>query len=246
MTDTAGIFQLANALPTLVAVGDVHGKFGELGFRIKSRYHLRDCVVCLCGDIGMGFHKRGYYDVEFTKLNKIAKDANCVIIGVRGNHDDPAYFDGAFGRSNVLLVPDYTVIQAGNRRVLFVGGGISIDRKHRRAGVDYWEGEPPVHDEAKLLSAMPADVVITHTSPPFVEPKTKNGLMGYARHDQALLQHCAMERGVMGSVYDRMSEAGSVPKWWVYGHFHMSYGETVGDTKFRVVDELEFFEIPNR
>ena len=58
--------------------------------------------------------------------------ANNWIVFVRGNHDNPAYFDGAtFNYKRFIAVPDYTILQACSHTILCVGGAISIDRIYR-------------------------------------------------------------------------------------------------------------------
>ena len=59
--------------------------------------------------------------------------ANNWIVFVRGNHDNPAYFDGAmFNAKRFITVPDYSILQACNHTILCVGGAISIDRIYRK------------------------------------------------------------------------------------------------------------------
>ncbi len=58
------------------------------------------------------------------------------IVFVRGNHDNPAYFDGAMlNFKRFVAVPDYSILQACNHTILCVGGAISgaisIDRIYR-------------------------------------------------------------------------------------------------------------------
>ena len=45
------IFEKAKNFVKIIAVGDVHGKTNELGFRIKERYKISDSIIILCGDI---------------------------------------------------------------------------------------------------------------------------------------------------------------------------------------------------
>ena len=96
---------------------------------------------------------------------------------VRGNHDDPSYFnEEKINFTNIKSVPDYSIITVGDYHILCVGGGISIDRLYRKAEYEgrlklaqtyhpyfteeelknvfcfpsYWEDEMPVYDEDKL------------------------------------------------------------------------------------------------
>lgn len=64
---------------------------------------------------------------------KRMNQANNWIVFVRGNHDNPAYFDGAmFNAKRFIAVPDYSILQACNHTILCVGGAISIDRIYRK------------------------------------------------------------------------------------------------------------------
>lgn len=227
----------------IVAVGDVHGKFGELGYRIRELYKITDSIIVLCGDIGMGFHKYNYYVDEFKKLNNIAKKNNNLIFGVRGNHDDPEYFNGTFGFSNIFLVTDYTVLETKENKILFVGGGISIDRIYRTLNKSYWENEFPVYDEEKLKSVGDIDIIITHSAPSFVYPLTKDGIKKWLMYDTNLEKDCNNERLVFDKIYDFLKKQNKPPKYWIYGHYHMSFVEKYETTNFKVVDELEFYQI---
>lgn len=243
----------AKSYKSIVAVGDIHGKFAEFGYFIKARYKIRNSIICICGDVGFGFHKLNYYIKEWKHLDKIAKKTNNLIIAVRGNHDDPEYFNGEFGPNmgftNILLVPDYTIIESLNKRILFVGGGVSIDRIDRinttaRTGeICYWPNEIPVYDETKLDAAGNVDIIITHSAPSYVEPLSKCGLNYWLRKDQLLEKDCIAERMVFTKIYDFLKSKCIHPKYWIYGHFHKSHSQYLNFTKFRMLSKFEFYEI---
>jgi len=99
---------------------------------------------------------------------------------IRGNHDDPAYFqEERIHHERFRCIPDYSVIQACGHNVLCVGGAVSIDRdyrkkhdsRHLRSGVaSYWADEMPVYDKERLDSIsqeLKIDTVVTHTAPSF-------------------------------------------------------------------------------
>lgn len=122
-------------------VGDIHGHFDGIPYFIK-KYGIKDSLMIFCGDIGLGFCKSTYYTQEFNKLTSICKKNNVHIVFLRGNHDNPSYFDGKkVNRKWIKAVPDYTVIQTylpeddaqtvPIKTFLLVGGGVSIDRKYR-------------------------------------------------------------------------------------------------------------------
>lgn len=127
---------------TIYCVGDLHGNFDSINNLIKS-YELKDCCIIFCGDIGFGFNKMDYYYQTLTKLNKLCKANNVHLIFIRGNHDDPSYFNcKTIIESHIVAVSDYTVIQnypiediAFNttpyNTILCIGGATSIDRVNR-------------------------------------------------------------------------------------------------------------------
>lgn len=241
--------ELAKILKHIIAVGDVHGKYPELGFRIRQRYKVRDSIICCAGDIGLGFEKKGYYLSEFEKLNRICMRTNNIVFFVRGNHDDPEYFNGALAEdinifSNIRLVADYELLETGVGNILFVGGATSIDRTCRHKNISYWENEAAVYDPEKIDAITKSvDIVITHTSPKFCEPKTKTGIMGWFQYDYKLVDDCTNERQTLTDIHDHLIKNGHTPKYWCNGHFHFSRREKIGNTTFVVCDELEFYEL---
>lgn len=241
--------ELAKTLEFITSVGDIHGKYPELGFAIKERYKIRDSIILGCGDIGLGFHKFGYYIDEFTKLNKILQSTNNVLFLVRGNHDDPDYFNGELSEkidqfSNLKLVPDYYTLETSKGNILFVGGGTSIDRTYREVGKTYWFGEQVIWDEDKINSLdKKIDIVATHSAPAFAYPQTKYGLIEWLLHDPGLDEECDIERGNLTKVYNKLIENGHQLKYWCYGHFHMSHRCNHDDTKFILNPELSFYEL---
>ena len=117
---------------TLIVSGDIHGDFNQLVFKLCIQYQLTDTLLIVAGDCGFGFEKREYYEQMVRRNAKRMNQANNWIVFVRGNHDNPVYFDGAkFNYKRFIAVPDYTILQACNHTILCVGGAISIDRIFR-------------------------------------------------------------------------------------------------------------------
>ena len=106
-------------------LGDTHGRFKEF-FELVERHSLKDFNLIHVGDIGVGFecHKE-----EWLKgINKRFNEKEINFYGIRGNHDDPAYFDGSVKLSNLSLLPDKSILELNGENYLMYGGGISIDR----------------------------------------------------------------------------------------------------------------------
>lgn len=175
----------------VVVSGDIHGDFNILVNKICVQYQMRDTLVIVAGDCGFGFEKKVYYDNVVKRNAKRMDAANIWIVFIRGNHDNPAYFDGtSFHHKRFIAIPDYSIVNVCNHSILCVGGAISIDRTYRMEawsdilqkrlrfghaedGDDFspaycWQNEFPVYKDEVLrsiLAEQKIDTVVTHTSP---------------------------------------------------------------------------------
>ena len=133
----------------IYVMGDIHGEF-----QVAYARNVQHACIILAGDCGFGFHHYKYYSEHmYPKAKKWLERNDNIIICVRGNHDNPAYFEGQlFKEERMMCVPDYTVIKGYHHTVLCVGGAISIDRTYRidmqsvrPDGPQYWwQDEAPV------------------------------------------------------------------------------------------------------
>lgn len=175
---------------SIVASGDIHGDFIQLVFKLCVQYQMKDTILIVAGDCGFGFEKKESYKNMVKQNVKRMNEANNWIVFIRGNHDNPAYFDGyTFKYKRFIAIPDYTILQARSHTVLCVGGGISIDRQYRlqawekkqvrsvsESSTDklarnvYRSTEAPVFDKEKMVTISAkytVDAAITHTAPSF-------------------------------------------------------------------------------
>lgn len=131
MTNGMHIYQYPAARSIAVA-GDIHGYFEQLVYRCCVLYGMTDTLIVVAGDCGFGFLNSGYYEALYRRCRKRLTEYNNWIVFVRGNHDNPAYFDGqqvAYDRWRA--VPDYSILQVCGRTILCVGGAVTIERKDR-------------------------------------------------------------------------------------------------------------------
>lgn len=252
----------------LVVCGDIHGDFNILVNKACVQYGMRDTVIIVAGDCGFGFVKKGFYETMTKRNSQRMNTANNWILFVRGNHDNPAYFDGhTFVHKRFMAIPDYSVVKANGHTVLCVGGAISIDRTLRKKiwekklknilrfvnGSEsndvltpnyYWQNEAPVFNSELLKQALAEnviDTVVTHTAPSFCELQSKNGLVQWAAEDPELFSDVQQERAIMDDLYNNLDK--SIIKHWCYGHFHQSWHSSIDGTLFKMLDIMELFEI---
>lgn len=230
----------------IVFCGDIHGEFNEIIYKICVRYSIRDSVIVFAGDCGFGFYKENYYRNIYNRVKKKLEDSNNWLVFIRGNHDDPLYYqEEKISYERFRCVPDYSIVSACGHNILCVGGATSIDREWRinvlKEG--YWSGEAPVYDEESLLSIDRAiDIVVTHTCPSFCVPQEKDGIENWLATDQNLEADLAYERDVMDKIFFKLKELNHPLKEWYYGHFHFTATMEQHDTKFRLLDIGELLE----
>ena len=219
----------------IVFIGDVHGEFGKLRFDIRRMHE--NAYLIQVGDFGVGFHKEGYYELELKKLQDELARYNCHLFVLRGNHDNPAWFTkthNPFGYENITLLADYTELDLLGKKILCVGGAISIDREHRIEGKSWWEDEVFV---LKLEAAWPYaekkyDIVATHTRPAVCGAfKGFKNIQEWCNNDPTLKNELIEEGQLVDYLYNHTK-----PAHWFYGHFHESNLITHGSTVFRCLD----------
>ena len=249
---------------TIYAVGDIHGEFKSIGHWIKTN-DLKDCSIVFCGDFGLGFEALTTEQQLLGKVDKICIERNIELFAIRGNHDDPSYYQGEdrLNLSRFKAVSDYDLIVSPQHVILCLGGAISIDRQARIQAYDvnvmnyafkhnttyveasknlrpyYWKDEP-FHFDLDKINNLPeeykVDIVCSHSAPDIAYPITKVGLDGWLKIDEALREDLDRERRDLTNIFDYLKEHGHPVNKWIYGHFHTKMNEVILGTNFILLD----------
>lgn len=247
---------------SVVVSGDIHGEFQQLVHKCSIQYGMTDTLIIVAGDCGFGFDRPGYYENLYTKCCRRLSKANNWLAFLRGNHDNPAYFNlQPIHHSRWMTLPDYSVIKACGHTILCVGGATSVDRSLRLASKQYhhpdpknplapniyWMAESPFFDLEKLEALDEAciiDTVITHTAPSFCEQNSHQGLYNWAMQDENLLCDVKHERQVMDDLHAHLHFKGHPLRHWFYGHFHHSWNAEIDGVIYDMLDIMDLREIP--
>jgi hypothetical protein len=223
----------------IILCGDHHSEYGAL-FKKIDHNSITDCLIIMVGDGGEGFVKPDKAQVDhYKRLNEEFKKRNIEYIAIRGNHSCPQWFKGQINYSNFKLIPDYAVLEINGEIWQFVGGAVSVDRKYRVEGRDYWRDETFVLNEEK---AVRCDVLITHTAPMWIGPPCKGGFVQpFIDKDVHLYDELIQERKLVGKLFDICQ-----PKKSFHGHFHTHEVSEYSNTNYKcsatILDILEFHE----
>lgn len=190
-----------------------------------DRANIKNSIIVHVGDIGVGFRSIEKEEHVLWQLQKWLVQNNNLFFGCRGNHEDPSIFnlDHRFNKtfSNIKFLPDYSRLNINDKKFLFVGGAISIDRMYRTPNKDYWVDESFVLGEREE-DLTPCDVLITHSSG--INQFPVGGLAKIAHwleRDDTLERDIILERTNIQNLYDKVK-----PKIaHIFGHFHHSHTE---------------------
>lgn len=236
--------------PKVGFFGDIHGDFRTVRFKI-AEHSLENMTLIQVGDFGFSFamgHKiqtEDKYAKSLAEFNKSLKVRNLVMYAIRGNHDNPAYFDGRFILSNLKLLPDYTVLDINGQRTLFVGGAISLDRSSREEGKTYWKGEGFNWKPELVKDLTGIDMVVTHNAPTsaikYTDSLRRTDLSHCSRYDQSLVTDVLFEQDQIQEMIDLLKQKNNIKQWY-HGHFHYHLYNVIDGTAVRCceIDSLVF------
>ena len=252
-------YNLSDNYKHLWISGDIHGEIRALIYNL-SRLEAKDTVVIVAGDCGIGFEKLGHYENIYHRIKNTLEKQNCILLLVRGNHDDPSFFrEKLIDFPRMKTIPDYSIVSVANRNVLCVGGAISLDRYDRKQDIInrqlarkkelpiYWTDEYPICDFEKLAlianNGVKVDTVVTHSAPLFCYPQIKRNMERRILFDPQLIEDVKKERETLSALHSQLLKDNHPIKDWCYGHFHTSHIEFIGDVRFRLLDIDELSEM---
>lgn len=212
-------------MKNILYIGDLHGNFAFIKWYLKA-HKIKNHSLIQVGDFGVGF-KPTTEDYVLKDLNDELGERECTLLVIRGNHDNPSYFDGNHDYEHIKFMPDYSTMFIDDLNHLFIGGAVSIDRTLRKSNIDYWEDEKFNFDLERVKSLTNIDVVVTHTAPNFVPPLYYGGIVShYCNKDSSLYGDLESEKNAVTEIFKELKKNNQL-KYHFYGHFHDNSKEIV-------------------
>ena len=173
-------------------------------------------------------------------------------IVIRNNNTDPALFKEVMDFNKVVLVPDYTIVNAGGINVLCIGGRITPNRSWKmsnikRKNVCYFEDEAPVFNEEAINEICEdkgtnIQMLVTATPLTYTGDNIEVMLGNWASKDKNLFNDIMASRLIMDEIMIRLRKAGKTPSVWCMpsnnGSERVALGETVFVSNVSVLDDM--------
>lgn len=212
----------------VLVVGDVHGQYEDLSALISNK---KPDIVLQCGDLDI--------PILNYETDRIKMPSGCKMYFAPGNHENYSTLEN-LENLTPLAIESNAPIHIGNkvyfcprgtritlddgRTVLFMGGGLSLDKQWRTPGYDWFHQEEITHkDLERLDGSAKVDIVISHTIP--------EEFMFQARKWQKyfLAEKIAPEssRQALDWVLGLYK-----PTLWYAGHFHVYMHGQVDNTRW--------------
>ena len=218
----------------LIFIGDIHGELRELVWNATSKYELSNSDLVVLGDFGVGFDKG--FDTLYARVAPKLEKADLHIYTLRGNHDDPSWFDGSKEGlyPRVSFLQDHHVYEIAGKKCYIIGGAGSTDiswRLKEKKKV-WWEDEYVKELPIKDLPGK-VDIILSHEAPLAFEPVISR----FSETPEWQYEKILAGRTYLSQVLQEITT-----EYWYYGHYHNHFSGSYGQVIYRGLGIMEFYE----
>lgn len=209
--------------------------------RVRLNKDIHNCVIIVCGGCYIGTKTEEYYKKYLSQINEIAELNSSKVLFLRGNGDNPSWFDGrTCGFENITFIEDYSVVLTQNNTCLCVGGGVSLERSWMKSRESmtkkqsYFPNEAPVFNKEaidNIISEHTINSIVTNGSPSLIWPTNSIG-NEWMEHDESLKKDISMERHVYDKIYMEFMDHNITLDSWVYTKYKSRYTSFCNDISF--------------
>jgi hypothetical protein len=206
-------------MSNITFIGDLHGEISAYNKYIQFMFDapITNALQSIqVGDFGLDFvhnHYAGFGEIAHTQHKVLF-----------GNHD---WYPNLHCRYSL---GDYGQL-SNFENVFFVRGAMSIDKRLRHEGINYFAQEQLTYAQMQnaidLYAKVKPSIVISHTCPSIVK-ETQFGLYGYENITESGLNE-------MFGIH--------APDLWIFGHMHQSKQFNFWGTEFKCLGIEEYWTI---
>ena len=219
--------------------GDIHGELNKLVWSLVEKHKLSSGSIIIAGDFGVGFGRPKAMDVLYAGIKKRLENNDITLYVVRGNHDDPGWFDGEHDYPRIKFLKDHEPVMIEGKLIYPIGGAVSVDQEERRLwnleAQSYgsrkrywWPNEGIVQKTTELPDRV--DIIVSHEAPLSFDPVIVRKL-----EDLDLWNKIIESRKYLDYVLREVNCTR-----WYHGHYHKSSSGSFGDILYRGlnIDEI--------
>lgn len=244
--------------------GDIHGELSGL-VRNSVNRGISCADILVVGDFGAGFGRPKSMDVAYGKVCTTLEKNDICIYTIRGNHDNPAFFDGLHDFEWLHFLSDHRIIELCGKRIYPIGGAVSADidfvdpltRKSRRIINEtlirmgsskriWWPDEAPTQIVYGSAPSASSGTLASIEIPEGIDivvsheaPLSFEPSLMQADHvrDETWLK-IVESRKYLDYVLSQVK-----PTLWFYGHYHHHYEGNCQNTLYQCLDIAEMTRI---
>jgi len=197
----------------MIFVGDIHGNPKNV-IEKMTRLEIQNEILIQVGDFG----RFEGDDLFITELDEFLRVTNNEMKVLRGNHDNPNDWLDNPSYTNIQFVGDYDVQEIECMSVMFVGGGVSVDRERRKEGVSWWKNEiikNPTQYDLELMKTI--DIMVSHVPIKKMYNHVLCSRYNESRFSSGVQKDLYIEQRLLENIYFLTTDK---LKYWVSGHMH--------------------------
>ncbi len=230
--------------------GDIHQESRRMLAALKQR-GISHATLIILGDANVGLGEHTLSERYFTRFNEYMSERDIRVCFLRGNHDNPVFWETPIREDIERLWPQLHMLRQGamdiNGELYYIyPGAISIDRKGRREGVDWYPAEV-MRPLALPNIKRPYRGIIGHNGP--VPAGARHlGFWQQCEKDDTLAEDVATEETYIADAIARLTEHNARLGYqealrYYHGHYHQSWEEDVQGVKGRCLGICELLQL---
>jgi len=235
---------------SVLLLGDLHGTWRKINSLIAKH---KPILALQAGDFGWWprFHKTTHISTGVYRTNPLTgikieskfnqyglRPGNTKVYWCAGNHEDwedlnlkADSYDPKIIEvfKNVFYMPRCSTLELPDgRRVLFMGGALSIDKEYRKYRYDWYPEEEITQADIYNLPDVEIDIVVSHTCPSWFKTELFEKSDDWHQTDSFWLEKFRDPSCLaLDVVWERYR-----PDLWFFGHYHVAKFGQYRNTKW--------------
>lgn len=223
--------------------GDIHGNLSAIR---NWNNIVKNSTIIQIGDFQIQEDVLKYFSYALNKKNN-------KLIAFRGNHDKKEMFNDQIIGNCIELLSDYSVCTINDKKILMIGGGLSLDRYYRKQIHQkfphkenwYRPDEEIIYDPSqinRISSEGNIDIFLTHVPPPNWIPLLNDSFpKSFYADDPQLEIDLKKENLTCNQIFNHISSNNNL-KLAVAGHHHCSLSSTINETLIKILNINEIYQ----